>query len=205
MKDKTAEEIESSGEMLEALIEHYIKDEDRKNAIYGMLSGDFITSFLTAPASSKDEYHNSYIGGLFDHTLGVMLKLQGLNQKMELGFSEESVFIVSLLHDIGKAMSADLSGPYYIPSEEWKARKGQRFEVVLDPYFTTRDRTLFLLQHFGIKLTWEEYQAIMLNDGYTLEGNRSYAMKESPLAFWLSVADSWAAREEKQAKEPEKS
>lgn len=205
MKDKTIEEIESSFEILETLITKFVKDEERRDKLCEIFSGEFGKNFMMAPASSKEEYHSSYVGGLFDHTVWVISNIQKLNKELSLGLDPESAFVAALLHDAGKAMSADLSGPLYVLAEEWKAKRGQRFDIVKSPYFTTRDRTLFFIQFFGFRLTQEEFQAIMLNDGYVMEGNRSYAMKECPLAFWLSVADSWAAREEKEAKTSEKS
>ncbi len=58
------------------------------------------TDFYTAPASTR--YHNNCAGGLLAHTLNVyenfkkLLKLQGIEM------SEESIILVSLLHDICK-------------------------------------------------------------------------------------------------------
>lgn len=197
MKDKTVEQIEQDAELLHALIEKFVPDGERKDALIEMFSSDVGMSFFTAPASSKEEYHNSYQGGLFDHSINVLMNLQKLNEAMQLGYSDEEIFISAILHDFGKAISADLKTPFYIPAEEWKQKKGQRFDHAQQPYMVTRDRTMFVLQHFGVKLSIAEYQAIMLNDGYILEGNRSYCMKEEPLAFWLLVSDHWSAKREK--------
>ena len=69
---------------------------------------DFIikSDFFTAPASAR--YHSAYEGGLCDHSLNVYdclvayLDRDVAREKYKLNYSEESIAIVALLHDLCK-------------------------------------------------------------------------------------------------------
>ena len=72
---------------------------------------EFLTSpersdFFTAPASTR--FHGAYEGGLLEHSLNVyeclddFVKRPRLRDKYGFTFSDESVAIVALLHDLCK-------------------------------------------------------------------------------------------------------
>ena len=69
---------------------------------------DFLISsdFFTAPASAR--YHSAYEGGLLDHSLNVYdclcayLNRDYAKEKFKLSYSDETIAIVSLLHDVCK-------------------------------------------------------------------------------------------------------
>lgn len=58
------------------------------------------SDFWRAPASTQ--YHESYEGGLVEHTLKVYENLSLLNYIKVLGFSDEQVAKASILHDLCK-------------------------------------------------------------------------------------------------------
>ena len=64
------------------------------------------TDFFTAPASTR--FHGSYEGGLLEHSLNVyeclcdFVKRPRFKEKYGFTFSEESLAIVALLHDVCK-------------------------------------------------------------------------------------------------------
>ena len=58
------------------------------------------SDFFIAPASSQ--YHLNVAGGLATHSVNVAECLLKLNAQFEVGFSEESLLICGLLHDICK-------------------------------------------------------------------------------------------------------
>lgn len=199
-EEKLVKLLEKNAETLEVLLNEIVKDEEKKESILNLFD-DLSTNFLISPASSRDSYHNSFYGGLYEHSLNVYKNLRKANEAFELGFTDQEMFVVALLHDFGKCVTANLKDPHYKDSEAWKKKKlGQGFEYdYADGYFTNRDRTMFVLQHYKVQLTKQEYQAILLNDGLAMDANRAYSMKEFPLAFWTQVADNWAAREEEKA------
>lgn len=61
------------------------------------------SDFRTAPASSKEQYHGCYEGGLCEHSLGVHRYLRMLNNRL-LGdyYDQDTLTRVGLLHDICK-------------------------------------------------------------------------------------------------------
>ena len=62
--------------------------------------------FFTAPASTK--YHGAYEGGLLEHSLNVydclcdILSRPRIKEQYGIEYSDESIAIVALLHDICK-------------------------------------------------------------------------------------------------------
>lgn len=199
--NKELKKLEENAKLLNELVSSCIEDKERKEAIMEMMES-IGTNYLVSPASSREEYHSSYYGGLFDHSLNVFANLVKANESFELGFTQQEMFTVALLHDVGKAVTPNLEDPHFKDSEPWRKKKlGQGFEPNYDSgFFTNRDRTMYVLQCFNIKLSPQEYQAILLNDGYNVDANKGYAMKEYDLSFWVQVADCWAAKQEKQAK-----
>lgn len=69
---------------------------DIGNVINFLLNSDF----FTAPASTK--YHNSYDGGLAEHSLNAWYILGEKNKFYSLGLSDENIAITGLLHDVCK-------------------------------------------------------------------------------------------------------
>ena len=65
-------------------------------------------------------------------------------------------------------------------------------------------RSIFMLQHFGVKLTQDETLAITLNDGFYLEANKNYCLKEPRLATCIFTADYIATVEEKEEEKLER-
>jgi hypothetical protein len=68
-------------------------------------------------------------------------------------------------------------------------------------YMITHDRTLFLLQKFGISLTKNEYFAVRLHSGLYDEANKSYFINynesynlKANIVYVLSTADFMSAK-----------
>ena len=84
-------------------------------------------------------------------------------------------------HDLGKV--GDLENDYYIPNESEWHRKNQGKIYSHNPnlqYMKVPDRGLWLLQHYGVKVTDKEYIGIKLTDGLYDEANKSYLMTYNP-------------------------
>lgn len=81
------------------IYEENIKREGSKELLEWLIK----TDFFIAPASTK--YHGSYEGGLLEHSLNVYLELQEMNNALPEAqrYSEESVAVCGLLHDLCKA------------------------------------------------------------------------------------------------------
>jgi len=199
MTEERMKTIEENVDKVSTIIDAVVKS-DRKDAIVKMLEDDtFGQLYFTAPASSREQYHYAWAGGLVSHSLNLYKNLRALNKTFDLGFNEESMFLVAMFHDIGKACSSDMKTPHYIPTEEdWKIKKGMLYEYgTTGVYMPTHVRSIFILQSFGIKLSDEEFQAIFLNDGMYLDGNKTFALKECSLALFTHMADRISLEQEK--------
>lgn len=155
------------------------------------------------PASSKKDYHHAIPGGLIDHSLRVLTNALKILKTFGWDISKESLIIGCLFHDIGKVGYVDENDnvvDYYISQDsDWHREKlGENYKHNKDmKYMTTTDRSLWLMQHFGIKLTFEEFVAIRLADGQYAEENAPYKMKEPILADIVHMADFIATKQEK--------
>jgi hypothetical protein len=153
---------------------------------------------VMCPASSRKQYHAAYPGGLVEHSLHVFANARKLVGLYELDVPLQSLIISCLFHDIGKV--GDLDKDYYVEqTNNW------RVENYGEVYFTnpniqwmpSSERGLWLLQHFGVKLSNDEWIAIRCNDGMYTDENRPYAMKEPRLALVVHHADRIACEQEK--------
>lgn len=167
----------------------------RRDKFKKLLFEDIGEFYFTSPASSREQYHDAHEGGLVEHSIRVYENLKNLHEISNFDVSEgdvqESICISALLHDVGKCMSSNLKEPHYLPTtEKWKRDRGELFEYNQNGiYFPNHQRSMFMLQQFDFKLTADEYQAILLNDGFYIEENKGYRHKLCKLAFYLHTAD----------------
>lgn len=154
---------------------------------------------VMCPASSKREYHNCFVGGLVDHSLRVLkncTRLMKVSPDVFGGIPEESVVFAALLHDLGKV--GDLDNDRYVPqTNDYYKSRGNLFEHNHKVVAKNVHASLFLLQHFGVKMTYDEFEAILLNDGPVTDDGREYCMKETPLALLVQTADRLSCEQEK--------
>ncbi len=160
---------------------------------------DYLSSdacdFFTAPASTR--FHCSYEGGLCEHSLNVYdclksyLATERAKQTFGLEFSEESVAIVALLHDLCKINT------YKVSSRNVKDDKTGVWSKV--PYYEYNDtlpyghgeKSVYIISGF-MRLTRDEAMAIRWHMGFSgtedqkLVGN---ALHMYPLALALMIAD----------------
>ncbi len=150
--------------------------------------------FFTAPASTR--FHGSFEGGLVEHSLNVYecmrdyLGRARVKEIYNLSFSDESIAVVSLLHDFckiniyksGKRNVKDANGVWQsVPTYEYQ----DKF-----PY-GHGEKSVYMINNF-MRLTHEEAFAIRYHMGFTSTDEVklvSDAFKQFPLAFVLSTAD----------------
>ena len=160
---------------------------------------DFLqkSDFFTAPASAR--FHCSYEGGLLDHSLNVYDCLVGyLNspRAKEYGFSysDESIAIVALLHDLCK-IGVYKKGFRNVKDESGAWKRVDTFEYDDQLPYGHGEKSVYIITGY-MRLTREEAFAIRYHMGYSSERedprNVSQAFEMFPLAFAISVADSEA-------------
>lgn len=128
-------------------------------------------------------------GGLIEFSLSVAQSARNLNNSLDLSCPVKSIFLTSLLADIGRI--GDLENDTYIVQDsDWHRDKlGQMYKwnEECDKMSMTH-KTLFLLQHYGIRLTREEWLAIQLSSGMHNEENRFYVGQNKGLIFLIQTA-----------------
>lgn len=189
----TAEEIELNFNRFRSLCE---KLGERAQFALALVD-HFGERLALCPASGKKDYHRSTPGGLIDHSLRVLMNARTLAKAFGWQVSKESLIIACLFHDLGKV--GDINNDYYVAAEEWRQQKlGETYTYNKDiPYMSVPHRGVYLCQHFGLQLTMEEILAISLNDGWVVEENKPYCLKEPLLAHIVMTADYISTMQEK--------
>ena len=199
MKNETNfEQIKVDAERISNLIKEHVKDENKKRLIFEMLE-KIKKSYYTAPASSRKQYHSSYPGGLIHHTLRVYDNIVRIASILAPDLSQESMVIVGLFHDLGKACTTSLQDVYTVNPSEWhRENLGEMYKYNPDirDGLTHAQRSLRLLTHFNVPLTDDEYQTILFHDGQYIDENYTVKQKESKLLNITHLADYWTSHQE---------
>ena len=170
-----------------------IKREGADKLLDYLISSDF----FTAPASAR--YHSAYEGGLLDHSLNVYdclsayLNREYVKEKFKLSYSDETIAIVSLLHDICK-VNVYKPGYRNVKNEQGKWEQVPTFEFDDKLPYGHGEKSVYMISPF-MKLTREEAFAIRYHMGFSNvddQRNVGKAFEMFPLAFALSTADSEA-------------
>lgn len=183
------------------LIENLLRGTNR-DGIEGLLDFMIEQGFYTAPASTK--FHGAYEGALAEHSINVYNNAVAIAKSLSFEWfvdNADSIVIVSLLHDLGKA--GQYGKPYYIENILKSGRSNAQ------PY-KTNDDLLYIPHEVAsvveasrfIRLTEDEQRAILWHNG--LYGAFKYDIqgKETPLYMVLHFADLWASRvDEREVKE----
>ncbi len=152
------------------------------------------SDFFDCPASAR--YHGAYKGGLCAHSLNVYdcltayLERERVKDTYGLSYSDETVAIAALLHDLCKVNC------YKVSSRNVKDENGVWHAV---PYYEFEDKlpyghgekSVYIISGY-MKLTRDEAFAIRYHMGFSgNEDPRSVgdALERFPLAFATSVAD----------------
>jgi hypothetical protein len=152
------------------------------------------SDFFEAPASTR--YHGSYEGGLCEHSLHVYdclkayLARERVKDEYGLEYSDESIAIASLLHDLCKV------NLYRTSYRNAKNEYGQWEKV---PYFEYHDtlpyghgeKSVYIVSGF-MRLTRDEAMAIRWHMGFSGEENTNTigrALEMYPLALAAHIAD----------------
>ena len=161
---------------------------------------DFLmkSDFFTAPASTR--YHGAYEGGLLQHSLNVydclvdILSRPRMKEVYGIEYSDESIAIAGLLHDICKVNF------YKVGTRNVKDENGRWTSV---PYYTIEDtlpyghgeKSAYIVSAY-MKLTRDEAFAIRYHMGFSGTedvGNVGKALEMFPLAYATCCADMEAA------------
>lgn len=152
------------------------------------------SDFFTAPASTR--YHGAYEGGLLEHSLNVydclcdQLSRERVKEQYGISYSEESIAIVALLHDLCKVNF------YKVSMRNVKDETGH---WVSAPYYTIEDslpyghgeKSVYIISGY-MRLTRDEAFAIRYHMGFSGSEDANQigrALEMFPLASFLFMAD----------------
>ena len=156
------------------------------------------SDFFTAPASTR--FHGAHEGGLAEHSVNVYeclrayLDRERVKSLYHMEYSDESVALVALLHDVCKI------GCYKVSTRNVKDENGVWQRV---PYYQFDDpmpyghgeKSVYIISGF-LRLSREEAFAIRYHMGFSGtedKNNIGRALEMYPLALALNVADMEAA------------
>lgn len=201
----TVEQLTDNYEKFLQIIDDYITGERRDQL--RQLYLEHQERVMLMPASSKEHHHSAYPGGYVTHVINVVntaLKMTDLwkAQGADIDFTIEELVFAAINHDLGKI--GDEDNEMYIPQDSDWHRKNQGALYKMNPlpdFMLIPDRSLFLLQQRGIKVSLKEWFGIKLHDGLYDEANKPYyiaydknARLRSNLPYILHQADSLAAK-----------
>ena len=154
------------------------------------------SDFFTAPASAR--FHSSYEGGLCEHSLNVydcLVRYLNSEGAKTYGFSysDESIAIVSLLHDLCK-VGIYKKGFRNVKDEKGVWQRVDTFEYDDQLPYGHGEKSVYIMSGY-MRLTREEAFAIRYHMGYSSTEdarNVSLSFEMFPLAFAVHVADSEA-------------
>ncbi|HPL09028.1 MAG TPA: HD domain-containing protein [Clostridia bacterium] len=161
------------------------------------------SDFFMAPCSTQ--YHLCINGGLAEHSMNVYTYMTLMYQSTKHwddsrfeftlnNLSHDSVVIVSLLHDIGKASYR--GKPNYIPNilKSGEVSKAKPYESNSDRLYIPHEVVSLQIISKYIELTEEEEFAILYHNGMYVPSGRDINGKERPLQLLLHFADMWCSR-----------
>lgn len=175
------------------------KENIKRNGADKLLDFLLKSDFFTAPSSTR--FHGAYEGGLVQHSINVYhclkdyLSRPRTKELYGMDYSEETIALVALLHDVCKVnfytvemrnRKNDETGqwekvPFYTVNDTLPYGHGEKSVYILSGYFYGDDR-----------LTREEAFAIRYHMGFSgTEDNYviGKALEMYPLALALNVAD----------------
>ena len=138
------------------------------------------SDFFTAPASTK--YHGSYEGGLVEHSVNVYyclkdyLERDSVKYQYNLDFNEETIAVVSLLHDLCKINCYEVSFRN-VKNEETGNWEKVAFYTFNDKFpYGHGEKSVYIASQF-IDLTHDEATAIRFHMGFSRK-------EDNPSEIW---------------------
>lgn len=182
------------------IIENYeqtikLLDNEELSSVKGLIE-HFGERYILCPASRAKDHNSAFPGGLCYHNLLVMSWMSKFDKLVnEKRTSTNTIVKLSILHEIGKL--GNLEKEYFVKNQaQYYIDKGLFYEFNQEIQFMkVCDRSLYLCSHFGIKLSEDEYVAILLNDE---EKSSTFTYNEPQLSSLLKMSVNWARKIEKQ-------
>ena len=151
--------------------------------------------FYIAPATSSKDMYGCFPGGLLNHCLRTCKYALAVNNSLPVDMRPEpgTIFRTIFLSQIGRAFLFNMN------TTQWQIDKGQMYEFnddVIKVSLKAGERSLYFANKYGVKLTEEEFQAILMLDSYEKSGK----FRSSVLAHIIRISFDLSILEEKNGK-----
>ena len=152
------------------------------------------SDFFTAPASTR--FHGSYAGGLVEHSVNVYdclkdyMERPRVNELYGLTASDETIAVVSLLHDLCK-INCYHEGTRNVKDKDGKWKTVAVYEYDDPMPYGHGEKSVYIITGF-MRLTREEAFAIRYHRGFSEDESKRNVGKSFemyPLGFALHTAD----------------
>ncbi len=153
----------------------------RKSQLLKMYAEDALGQEASvSPASMCEHFHLCHPGGYLQHIMNV-IKMSFASKKLfelagaNIDFTDDELIFSAMHHDLGKLGDPDLGSYYVSQDENWKEKKGEFYKMNPTlPYMEVSDRTVFILQKYGVAYDWKEFLGMKLADGMYNETAAKY-------------------------------
>ena len=143
------------------------------------------------PASSIAQFQNAFAGGYVEHGLRVMDCAKTLYATWQSsgadmsGYTLEELMFAAMHHDLGKVgFPGEGNEVYQIETSDWHRKNQNKMYRHNEniPFTMVPDLSIWLLQEYDVKMSWNEYQAIKIHDGMYDDANKPYYVARSAQA-----------------------
>lgn len=178
MKQLTEEQIMANWNRFYDLVESTFTGKRKEMLL--KLTEHFQDRMLLAPASSKEHYHSAHPGGYLEHVLNVydiamdIATVWGKHSEHK-DYTKEEITLIALFHDLGKM--GDINEEFYqVQDNEWRRNNMGEIYKINNKLINMNgaDRSLYILNHFGVQLTQNEWITIKIHEGMYEEANAQY-------------------------------
>ena len=183
-----AEKIKSNWEQFRLLINDWFPTRKvQLNQMYDELEDRVVMM----PASSIAHFHNAFAGGYVDHVIRVMQCAENVHKLWTdsgadmSGYTVEELMFAAMHHDLGKVgFPGDGNEVYQVETSDWHRKNQNKMYRHNEniPFTMVPDLSIWLLQEYNVKMSWNEYQAIKIHDGMYDDANKPYYVARSAQA-----------------------
>ena len=147
--------------------------------------------------SQREKEQFCGIGGLVEYALELAKTSSAITKALNYDLSKASIIKCSLLSVLGRVGTLTINRFVDTTSEWHKEKLGQYYDWNEScPKYQVSDMTLFALQHYDVKLTWDEWCAISLLRESSSESNKFYGFSKSRLATVMGLANEAVLKDE---------
>ena len=137
------------------------------------------------------------IGGIVDYSLKLAKNANAICKALNYDVDKGSIIKCSLLSIVGR-IGTSFEDRFVETTSEWhKEKLGQYFDWNEScPKYQINDMTLWFLQHYNIRLSWDEWNALFLLKDMSSEDNKFYSTHKSRLSLILNLSHAATIKDE---------